>query len=104
MNSTYIPNIYYLRTLHMVCREKFAKYSRKICKIFAKYLRNICEESVKNSQKIHEKFKFAKYSQQIREKIRKNSRMLIFCEFFANILQIFREFFTTDHGKSPLVH
>ena len=26
-----------LRTLHVVCRKKFAKYSRKICEIFVKY-------------------------------------------------------------------
>ena len=74
--------------------EIFAKYSRKICEIFAKNLQKICEIFAKNSQKIREKLKFAKYLRKIREKIWKNSRMLIFREFFTNISRIFHEYFT----------
>ena len=61
-----------LRTLHVVCREKFAKYLRKICEKFAKYLRNICK-------------KFAKILQNIRKKYAKNLRKI--CEKFAKKLQ-----------------
>ena len=39
----------YLRTLHVVCHEKFAKYSQKICEKFAKYSQNIRKIFAKNS-------------------------------------------------------
>ena len=82
-----------LRTLHVVCRKKFAKYSWKICEKFAKYSWNIREIFAKYSRKIRKKLKFAKYLRKIREKIRKNSQMLIFREIFANFSRIFREYF-----------
>ena len=119
-----LPN--QLRTLHVVCREKFAKYLRKICEKFAKYSRKICEKFTKNLRKIRKKIAKNQNLRKFREKIMKNQRILIFrnffanfsqifCKlfayfsrifgkFFANILRIFREFFTIDHVKSLLAY
>ena len=40
-------------------------------------------------------------SRKIREIFAKNLRKI--CEYYANFSRIFREFFATDHVKSPLV-
>ena len=67
-------------------REKFVKYSRKICE-----------------RKIRKKLKFAKNLQKIHEILVKISRISIFCDFFkifAKFSLIFRKFFATDHVKS----
>ena len=104
-----------LRTLHVVCHKKLAKYLQKICKKFAKNLRKICEIFAKYSQKIREKFAKNSRKINIREFFRIFSRIFrkyfanfnfsrifreyfanisrIFCKFFANFSQIFRKFF-----------
>ena len=72
-----------LRTLHVVCREKFRKYLWKIC-----------EKIAKNLQKICEKLTFANFSGFFHEFFANFAWILIFRKFFANFLQIFHEFFT----------
>ena len=51
-----VSKVILLQTLHVVCREKFAKNSRNIREKFAKYSRNICEIFAKNLQNIREIF------------------------------------------------
>ena len=62
-----VSKVILLQTLHVVCREKFAKNSRNIREKFAKYLRNICEI-------------FAKYSWKICKNFAKNLQKIKICE------------------------
>ena len=114
-----------LRTLHVVWRKKFAKYSRKIREKFAKYSRKIREKFTKNLRKIRKKIEKNQNLLIFHDFFTNFSRILIFCDFFAIFSQIFRkffayfsrifrkffayfsrifrEFFGPDHVKSPLL-
>ena len=114
-----------LRTLHVVWRKKFAKYSRKIREKFAKYSRKIREKFTKNLRKNRKKIAKNQNLLIFHDFFTNFSRILIFCDFFAIFSQIFRkffayfsrifrkffayfsrifrEFFGPDHVKSPLL-